>query len=286
MSTQKNATISPDRAASDPDPIADTVPSSSRAKRRQEEADTSDGTGPVAAKVARLANANEETKSQAGDETPETSLTTEKMMDLLKGLWSDDKCVIKRTLTEIAHIGITGAWSKENEVKMRELGGHIVVFQLVQKHVGCLEIQEEGICALGNLSRLMPTKKLLGDIGYLEVILARMNKYPDHERVQLLGCAAIGHLVSGMKDNAERVKKSGGIAVVIAAMKAHPNSLRVQSVGCRALLKMSEWEEYRPLIVKAGGPSAIGFVMEKDWDDPEVHESAYKTMEKLFQKPR
>jgi hypothetical protein len=81
MSPRTNATISPDRAAGDPDLIVGMVVqsrSSSRAKRRQEEADTHDGTGP-AAKVARLASAmslasamtDEETKGQEEDEAPD-----------------------------------------------------------------------------------------------------------------------------------------------------------------------------------------------------------------------
>jgi hypothetical protein len=146
MSTQMNATISPDRAASHPDPIADTVPSSiSHASKRgrQEEADTRDGTRP-AAKVARLANAEEETKAQAGDETPE-ALTTRQIMDLLKDLYSDDKSAIVRTLTEIANLGCRDppSW-QEDEVKMRVLGGHTAIFQVLQRHTGCLEIQEQG----------------------------------------------------------------------------------------------------------------------------------------------
>ena len=59
--------------------------------------------GP-AAKVSRLANAKEERKAQEGGETPETPLATEKIMHLLKDLWNDDKCVIARTLNEIASI--------------------------------------------------------------------------------------------------------------------------------------------------------------------------------------
>ena len=260
------------------------MPSNSRAKRRQEETDTPDGTGPVA-KVARVANAVEETEAQEGDATPNILLTTEKMMDLLKDLWSDDGSVIVRALTEIADISSENTWWDENEVKMRELGGHIAVFQLVQKHVGCLEIQKQGMRALGNFCRLIPTRKLLGNIGCVEVILARMEEYPDCDRYQLLGCSAIANLVR-MKDNTERVKKSGGMAVVIAAMKTHPNNETLQSHGCRAFSSMSYWKEYRPLIVKAGGPSAIGFVMEKYSDHPALHERAYKTMERLFQTPR
>ena len=285
--TRRNATISPDRAADDPgDPITDTVPMSDGAKRRNEEADTSNGTGTrPAAKVARLANTEEETKAQENDEAPVTSLTTGQMMDLIKDLWSDDKCVIKRALTQIADLGFRVAWSQENEVKMRELGGHVAVFQVLQKHVGCLVIQMQGLCALANLCHLVPTMKLLGDIGCVEVILARMQTYPDCERIQLLGCVSIRKLVR-TKDNAKRFEQSGGIAVVIAAMKAHSNSEIVQDHGCKALSKMSKcWEEYRPLIVKAGGASAVASIIEKYWDHLELRKLAYNTMDQLFKKP-
>ena len=227
-------------------------------------------------------NAVEEIKAQEGDEIPETPLTTGQMMDLLKDLWSDDKCVIGNALTEIADLGRRD--DDENEIKMRELGGHIAVFQLVQKHVGCLEIEEEGMRALGNFCRLMPTKTLLGDIGCVEVILARMEKDRD-ERIQLLGCTAIASLVRA-KGNTERVEKSGGIAVLVAAMRAHRNCEMVQSRGCRALSNMSEWEEYRPLIMKAGGASAIASAMENYWDHPKLRERASKALEKLVKKPR
>jgi hypothetical protein len=287
MSVQMSAMISPDRAASVPDLIADTVPSSSRAKRRQEEAEDIRDRIEPAAKVARLAkNAEEETKAQEGDTTPEI-LTTGHMMDFLKDLWSDDKAAIVRTMIEIADLGFRASYKyKENEVKMRVLGGHIALFQLMTKHVGCLGIQWEGMRALANCCRLEPTKKLLGDIGFVEVILARMNKYPESGNVQRLGCVTIAKLVRAMKDNAERVEKSGGIAVVIAAMKAHPNIAKLQDSGRRVLSRMSEWEEYRPLIVKAGGASAIAFIMEKDWEDPELCVRAYNVMERLAKKPR
>ena len=213
-----------------------------------------------------------------------TLLTTENMMDLLKELWSDDKCVIKRAMKEIANLGYED--HDENEVKMRELGLHSAVFQLIQKHVSCLEILVQGIRALGNFSHNISTKKFLGDVGYVEVILARIEKDPDSEIIQLMGCLSITNLTHRMKDNAERVQKAGGIALVIAAMKAHPNSGRLQRRGCQALSNMSEWEEYRPLIVKAGGASAIASIMEKYWEHPVLHERAYNAMERLFKKPR
>jgi hypothetical protein len=282
--TPKEATISPDHAAGDPDPIADTAPRrSSRTKRRQ----SPDGTETrPAAKVARLANAEGETKGQEGDATPDTSLTTEEITNRIKDLWSDDADVIERALFEIADIGhIDVEPDYENELKMRGLGVHMTVFQVLQKHAGCLGIQVEGMRALGNLSKLMPTKTLLGDFGCVEFILASMEKYLDSVRVQDFGCFAMRILVDGTKDNAERFEKSGGIAAVIAAMKAHPNSEELQKEGCSALSNMSEWEEYRPLIMDAGGASAIVSAMEK-CDHPILRERAYEAMENLIKKPR
>jgi hypothetical protein len=87
----------------------------------------------------------------------------------------------------------------------------------------------------------------------------------------------------GVKVNAERVEKSGGIALVIAAMKAHPNIDILQKHGCCALFHMSEWEEYRPLIVEAGGASVIASIMEK-----RMHNSrqlAYDVMGRLAKTP-
>jgi hypothetical protein len=292
MSTQTNATISPDHAASDPDPTADTVPSSSsHAKRRQEEADTpgdGTGTGGPAAKVARLASAEEKTKEQAGDETPESPLTTtENIVNLLKDLWSDDKPVIGRALKEIADIGFRDARPmRENELKMHGLGVQIAVFQVLQKHIGCLEIQKQGMRAIGNLTTLMPTRTQLGVIGCVEVILASMEKYPKSQVAQWYGCVVIGKLIHGMKGNAEHVEKSGGIALVIAAMKAHPNCLSLQGVGCLVLSYMSEWEQYRPLIVEAGGASAIVFVMEKYRHHPKLRKLAFIAMKILVTAPR
>jgi hypothetical protein len=231
----------------------------------------------------------DETKEQDGDETPDAPLTTEKIMHLIKDLWSDDdEDVIKATLAEIANIGWRDASSDyEDEDKMRVLGVHITVFQVLQKYTGCLDIQEEGMRALANVAMLLPTKKLLGDIGCVEFILSRMEKYPDSEDVQQFGCTAIGNFVDGAKYNAERVEKSGGIAVVIAAMKAHPNtedSEELQKGGCIALENMSEWEEYRPLIVKAGGASALSSIMETSDYSQQLREYAYDTMKILVEK--
>jgi hypothetical protein len=280
MSTPKKATISPDPAVGDPDTVRSSRRRSSRAKRRQEETDTQrDGTGTgSAAKVARLASAEEETTEQEADETPDESLTAEKIMNLIKDLWSDDEDVIEKTLTEIADIGMGDNSHHTNELEMRLLGVHSAVFQVLQKHAGSLEIQAEGMLAVGNLSMLIKTKKLLGKIGWVEVILARMEKYPDSESVQELGCYVIWVLVNEAKCNAERVKKSGGIAVVIAAMKAHPNSEEVQNEGCDVLSAMSKWKEYRPLIVKAGGVTAIGYALEKSGDSQQLRNDAYKAM--------
>jgi hypothetical protein len=286
MSTRTNATISPDRAAGDANPIAVTVPRrSSRAKRRQEEADTHDGnggTGPAAAKVARLASSEEETEEETYDEAPDTTLTTEEIINLLKDLLTDDIDVIVRTLTEIGDIGDAWSTKGKNEDKIRMLGGHTTVFLVLNKHVDCLAIQEQGMRALGTLSMLMPTKQLLGDIGCVEVILARMEKYLDSFYVQLQGCLLIVMLIDRMKGNAERLEKSGGIAVVIAAMKAHRNNKCLQKFGCYVFSRMSRWEEYRPLIVDAGGASAIALAVEKYNEDTGLRKEAYKTMQILF----
>jgi hypothetical protein len=73
----------------------------------------------------------------------------------------------------------------------------------------------------------------------------------------------------------------------MAAMKAHRNSEEVQHDGCSVLSNMSEeWEEYRPLIVVAGGASAITFVIETYRADPESLEEAYDALDKLVQRPR
>jgi hypothetical protein len=279
MSTQTNATISPDRAASDADLIADTVPSSRPANKKQRQEEADDTPGPVA-KVARLASSEEETQEQAADETTDAPLTTEKIMILLKDLWSDDKSMIQRALIEIADIGDSDAPPHENELKMRGLGVHIAVFQVLQKHIGCLEIQEEGMCALGDLSLLLPTKKLLGEIGCVEVILASMEKYPEFEYIQAIGCFTISK-ISNMKANAERVEKSGGIAVVIAAMKTHQNSETVQDCGCYVLSIMSEWEEYRTRIVEAGGTIVIASMMHKYRDHPQLRKRSFDAMKIL-----
>jgi hypothetical protein len=296
MPTRKNATISPDRAAGDPDLIVGMVVQnrSNRAKRQQEEADIHDGTGGTgpAAKVARLASAmslasamtEEGKKEQAADVTPLTPLpTTEKIMNILKDLWSDDdECVIKRAVKEIADIGARDAPPYENELKICMLGGQTAVFHALKKHIACIEIQAEGMRAVATLSRLMQTKKLLGDIGCVEVILASMEKYPDSEYIQMIGCYLITSLVGSIKANAERVEKSGGIAVVIAAMKANPNSKELQKYGCSVLLPMSQCAEYRPLIVEAGGVSAIALVVERYRDDPELRRCSYPAMKLLF----
>jgi hypothetical protein len=186
----KATLVSPGLAASDPDLTTDTVPmmtrGHSRGKRRQQDADTSDDTGNrPAAKVTRLASAEEGTKAQDGHGTAKTPLTTEKMMDLLKDLWSDDKCVIIRALNCVSNLGFRDCRSDENKSKMRLLGGHTAIFQVVQKHVGCVEIQEEGMLATRLFSFFMPTKELLGEIGHVELILARMEKHPNHNAVQM-----------------------------------------------------------------------------------------------------
>ena len=97
---------------------------------------------------------------------------------------------------------------------MRELGGLTAVIQVLQKHAGCLAIQKEGMRALANFCRFKPTKRLLGEIGCVEVIFASIETYPDSETIQWYGCTAVANLVWLMKDNAELVEKSGGIAVV------------------------------------------------------------------------
>jgi hypothetical protein len=89
-----------------------------------------------------------------------------------------------------------------------------------------------------------------------------------------------------VKVNAERVEKSGGIALVIAAMKAHPNIEILQKHGCRVLFHISEWKEYRPLIVEAGGACVIASIMDKHMDRPRLHVLAYNVMERLVKKPR
>jgi hypothetical protein len=179
----------------------------SRAKRREQDADTRDDTrrddagARPAAKVARLAISAEEGTKEAkdGHGTTKTPLTTEEIMDLLKDLWSDDEIVIEKALSDIANLAVRDLRSEENETKMRLLlSGHTAVLHVVQKHAGCRKIQEEGMRALGNFSFFMPTKELLGDIGYVEVILTRMGQYSKSWLVQQRGCSNIRNLVKGV----------------------------------------------------------------------------------------
>jgi hypothetical protein len=215
-------------------------------------------------------------------------------MNLVNDLWTSDSTpVIKTALTEIAnHPQFSGGASiREDEVNMTcvLLGVHAAVVHVLQKHVDCLEIQEEGmealILILSPVLFSMPTRKALCDIGWLEIILTSMQKYPDSEAVQMGGCFVIGGIVYSFEDDSS----SDCIAVVIAAMKnkAHQNSKRVQEIGTHVLSTMiHHWEESKPLIVKAGGASAIAFVMEKyAEDDTELCEFATNAMVKLTKKP-
>ena len=65
----------------------------------------------------------------------------------------------QRALTEIADSGCIDASSEENESKIRMAGVHAALFQVLQKHVDCLEILRQGIRVLGNLSHLMGRPK-------------------------------------------------------------------------------------------------------------------------------
>jgi hypothetical protein len=48
---------------------------------------------------------------------------------------------------------------------------------------------------------------------------------------------------------------------------------------------MSEWEEYRPLIVQAGGATVIASIMEKRMDNPQLRQLAYNVMGRLAKTP-
>jgi hypothetical protein len=196
------------------------------------------------ARQNRSSHANKKRRQEEApvDEPQETPMTTKKITSLIKDLWSDDKRVIARALYKLASIGFGGFGDDspyENEVQMRVLGVHTALIQVLQKHVGCLLIQEKGMAALGSLSMLRETQNLLGDIGCVEVILASMVKYPDSVQVQLYGCFAIENLVAGLKcNNAECFMESGGIAVIRAARKAHPNCEELQDHSSYLLCTM------------------------------------------------
>jgi hypothetical protein len=119
-------------------------------KRRQEETDTADGAGnrSDAAKVTRLASALEEIKVEADVETQATARIEKILKNLLKDLWSDDKTVIVRALKAFRDIGFGDLSPFESELKIHELGGHTELLHVLQKHIGCVEIQQKAMCAL------------------------------------------------------------------------------------------------------------------------------------------
>ena len=287
---------SPDRAAGEN--LVDAVPESSHGKRGR--GNTTRSTSSGSRRVAKVARAPhiEETKAQEEDnaETSTTNVeeegdtqetlaanTTENIVKLLSNLWSDDPTVIEKSLKDLAGMcdpDITDLF-EANERNVCRLGGHIVVVQVVKKHVDDALIQEEGIGALLNFTFSTLAQVLVGDIGGVEVILAGMKRHPDNANIQWWGCGAIGNLLYETKRNAERLEESDGIAAVIAAMKVHPNNEEVQCNSCYAIWRMCEWAEYRHLIVAAGGLVTIAKAMEKYIGNPRVREESRRALQSL-----
>jgi hypothetical protein len=271
---QKKPATSPDRAAGEA--VADTVPSSSPAKRGRGGDNATMGDSPRVAKVARLPRV-EETKTQ-----PEKAATpptlTETCVKLISDLWSDDRNVIRKALDDLYYV----ADGNEDEGEISRLGGHMAIVQVLKKNLKDVLIQEKGIKALGNFTAYSTLAEVLvGDIGGVEVILTGMKTHPHNARLQRAGCAAIANLLSETKRNATRFEESDGIAQVIAAMKAHPDDDNLQYYGCDALFNMCEWAEYRPLIFAAGGAVTIATVIEKYSDHPRVRRASQKAMQRL-----
>jgi hypothetical protein len=263
------AATSPDRAAGEA--VAETVPSSSsRAKRGR--ANATAGERPRVAKVARLPRV-EEAKTQP--EEVVTPTLTETCVKLISDLWSDDRNVIQKSLTDLYDVADGNA----DEGEISRLGGHMAIVQVLKNNLEDVLIQEEGIAALEIFENM-----LVGDIGGVVVILAGMRQHPGAVMVQSRGCFTIRELLNKTKPNAARFEESDGIALVIAAMKAHPHEEYVQWYGCRALLAMCEWAEYRPLICAAGGAVTIANVNLKYSDNPDVHEASRLAILKLMEK--
>jgi hypothetical protein len=273
LDQKKPAATSPDHAAGET--VADTVPSSSRAKRGRGAGNATTSESPRAAKVARLPRV-EEAKTQ-----PEEAVTptlTETCVKLISDLWSDDQNVIQKALKDLYQL----ADEEEDEGEIIRLGGPMAIVQGLKKNLDHVLIQEEGIRVLWNFSAYTtPGMVLVGDIGGVEVILAGMRQHPDATSVQNIGCCAIENLLEESKPNAARFEESDGIAQVIAAMNAHPDDGDVQRNGCDVLLNMSEWAEYRPLICAAGGAVTIATVMEKYSDHPGVRKASQNAMQQL-----
>jgi hypothetical protein len=162
------AATSPDCAAGKN--LADTVPSISRSKRgRGGGNETTGDRRRVAPKVARLSGV-EETNTQSAEEAVTPTLT-EKCVKLILDLWSDDRNVIQKSLTDLAD-------EDDGQDEIVQLGGHMAIVQVLKKNLEDVLIQEEGIEALGNFGYATLGKVLVGDIGGVEVILTGMRQHP------------------------------------------------------------------------------------------------------------
>jgi len=93
-------------------------------------------------------------------------------------------------------------------------------------------LQAEACCTLAEMLWVFPDiSTKLAHMGAIDLIITSIHSFPNHLKVQQMGCGALGAL-SYDENIIQQLTDAGGLRVVIAAMERFPKKLAVQKEGC------------------------------------------------------
>ena len=175
-------------------------------------------------------------------------------------------------LAELCHDGASdNDECSQNRTTIHKVGGAPLISAAMSHWRVYPNIQAEGCVVLTLISyENTAFRKAAKDAGVFEAVTWAMKAYPDNLAVQTNACVAIQNLVADVRDNAEflvnTVNTLDGINLIVAAMKKFPNHAGLQLFACGVLYNLSQWDEGKDAVKRAGGRAALEDAMKNHSD--------------------
>lgn len=162
-----------------------------------------------------------------------------------------------------------------NQDQIATKGGIDEIVTAMRTYSTSVEVQQNGILALGSLAVNNDNNKVKIVLNGLTNILDAMRDYHGNPDVQHYGCKELSNL-SMMDTNRMRIAGEGGLSLILSAMTDH-SIAKVQEYGCAALGNLADNDDFRnsiksETISKDAIIKAIMSAMEKNSKNEKVQE--------------
>jgi hypothetical protein len=206
---------------------------------------------------------------------------------LLTDLWVSDTEVLTDAMTSLSSI-VSGEADGMVPINRHEhffdIGGHMVIVEVMNANPDCEDLHHLGICVLKNASYAYLNRGRIVEVKGVEASLTAMKKFHSVE-ILVDGFELLSNLLEGDEASMNHfIDDYGGISLILESMKSYPNDSKLIEAMCDLLTTLSFWKDFRKTLVEPKVVSVLAKAFECHCSNNEIKTNARAAIQHLLKR--